>query len=489
MSLVPTPLVPTIGLEVHCQLKTQSKLFCGCPVRQGQRVNTDICPVCMGYPGALPVLNAGAIELAVRAGLALGCTVHAQSEFTRKHYFYPDLPKGFQISQFDQPICTGGQVHIELGGVRQVFQLERIHIEEDAGKMRHTRDYSSVDWNRAGTPLIEIVGKPDLHSAEAAGAWMRTLHRVMVAAGVSTGDMEKGHFRCDANVSVAPKNGPLGTRVELKNINSFRYVERAIRGEIERQVAAINTGKRVVMSTRSWTGSETILLRIKEDAADYRYFPEPDLPPLVVSEAERLQAVAALPGRPLDVHLLDSDKARLVAFVQKYTVRQVDALALFGQPENHALFEAAVSAGGEASAMMKWMLGPIAAWRKQSTGPCKLNSTHVVALETMVVDGEISRATARTLLPQIADTGVEPAELVVTQALQQVDDTSIISETITSVLAAESDAVARYQDGNKKVFGFLMGAVMRAFKGQADAVQVRTLLAEALAHIPHKNPT
>ncbi len=474
------PLIPTIGLEVHCQLQTRSKLFCACPVSHGAAPNTSVCPVCLGYPGALPVLNDRAVQLAIRAGLALGCTIHTDSEFSRKHYFYPDLPKGYQISQFDRPICTAGQIHIDLNGVRSVHALERIHIEEDAGKMRHGDSVSRLDWNRSGTPLVEIVGQPDLHSPEAAGAWMRMLHRVVVKAGVCTGDMEKGHFRCDANVSVAPEGGPLGRRVELKNINSFRFVERAIRFEVDRQVALIAKGGVVQQSTRSWTGSETVLLRSKEGAADYRYFPEPDLPEvcldgeIVAAERERLA------GIPLDVFLLTEDDARLSAFLQTHEIRKQDAITLLAQAEARHLFEEAVGARGQPQAMANWILGPVQGHRNTESSEDRLTGAQLACLESLVEEGTINRSTARGLLGELMATGGDPAALVAERELNQVSDASEIREVISQVLTREVDAVLRYNQGQKRVIGFLIGEVMRTFGGRANPSEVRKLLADAL---------
>ena len=258
-------------------------MFCGCPITHGAPPNTAVCPVCLGHPGALPVVNDEAVRLAVRAGTALGCTVHDESIFARKHYFYPDLPKGYQISQFDQPICTEGAIHCVVDNEMRCFELEQIHMEEDAGKLGHDGEALARGLEQGGTPLIEIVGRPDIHSAEAARAWMKTLHTVMTEAGVTSGDLEKGHFRCDANVSLGPSGGALGTRVEIKNINSFRFLGKAINDEIARQRAVLDAGGTIDQSTRSWTGDGTVALRSKEDAADYRYFPDPDLGPVVVS--------------------------------------------------------------------------------------------------------------------------------------------------------------------------------------------------------------
>jgi len=477
-------LVPTIGLEVHCQLATKTKMFCGCPVVLDAAPNASVCPVCLGHPGALPVVNERAVSLGVRAGLALGCTVHEESIFARKHYFYPDLPKGYQISQFDRPLCTEGSIHVEIDGDRQRFGIHRIHLEEDAGKMRHTDAGSRVDWNRGGTPLIEIVGEPDLHSPEQAGAWLRMLHRVVVQAGVTSGDMQKGHFRCDANVSVARQGAPLGTRVELKNINSFRFVERALHTEIARQKTIIEGGGRVIQATRTWVGEQTVLLRSKEEAADYRYFPDPDLPVLKVRPEERTAQAAQLEAAPLDLHLLDSDGAQLAGFLDRYGLREADGVALLCAPELQACFEQAVSLGGAPVPMANWVRGPVSAVLNatdSALSQSQLSPAHLVSLESLIDAGQINRGTARTLLQQVMQTGSDPAKLVEEQGLAQVGDSDEIGAQVDAVLAAHPDEVARFKSGETKLKGYLLGQVMRAFQGRANPGEVMAQLEARLS--------
>jgi aspartyl-tRNA(Asn)/glutamyl-tRNA(Gln) amidotransferase subunit B len=469
-------LVPTIGLEVHCQLKTVSKMFCACSITHGSPPNTAVCPVCLGHPGALPVVNDEAVRLAVRAGTALGCTVHDGSVFARKHYFYPDLPKGYQISQFDQPICTEGAVHCEVEGERLRFELERIHMEEDAGKLTHDGDRSRVDWNRGGTPLIEIVGRPDIPSAEAAQAWMRSLHRVMTEAGVTTGDLEKGHFRCDANVSVGPPGGPLGTRVEIKNINSFRFLAKAITDEIARQRALIASGGRVKQSTRSWTGTGTVELRSKEDAADYRYFPDPDLGPVPVTQSDRDQAHAALAGVPLDVYLLDSDEAEQVDFQSRYGLSSPDAAALLAAPQARQFFEDAASCGGDSKAMANWVRGPLARWTNANPEEPRITPRQIVELEQLIEDGVITRDAARELFDLLCAAEADVRTLIDERGLGRVGDGGVIADRVEEIFAAHPDERDRLLSGEQRLLGFFSGQVMRAFDGRADAGEVRAAL-------------
>ena len=469
-------LVPTIGLEVHCQLATDSKMFCACPVVHDAPPNSAVCSICLGHPGALPLLNAHAVTLGIRAGLALGCTIDSASVFARKHYFYPDLPKGYQITQFDRPLCSAGTLHVQMDGQRHRFGIHRIHLEEDAGKMRHTDEGSLVDWNRGGTPLIEIVGEPDLHSPQQAGAWLRMLHRVVVAAGVTSGDMEKGHFRCDANVSVAPEGGPLGTRVELKNINSFRFVERALHTEIERQKKIISQGGSVTQATRTWVGEQTVMLRSKEEAADYRYFPDPDLPVLVVQPSEIDAAAQALAGVPLDVALLDEDEARLRALVEVHGLREEDGVALLAHPALLACFEQAVGAGGGPQAMVNWLRGPVSAILNASgqvLGDTCLVPTHLVSLEALVQEGSINRGTARGVLEKLMQEGGSAQEIIDAQGLTQVDDAQTLRVAVDDALERHPEAAARLVAGEAKLMGFFLGEVMRSFQGRADPQAVR----------------
>ena len=474
-------LIPTIGLEVHCQLKTATKMFCACPTTHGAPPNTAVCPVCLGHPGALPVVNDEAVRLAVRAGMALGCTVHDGSVFARKHYFYPDLPKGYQISQFDQPICTDGAIHCVVEGELKRFELERIHMEEDAGKLSHDGDRSRVDWNRGGTPLIEIVGRPDIHSAEAAQSWMRTLHRVMTHAGVTAGDLEKGHFRCDANVSLGPPGGPLGTRVEIKNINSFRFLAKAISDEIARQRELIASGGRVEQSTRSWTGDGTVALRSKEDAADYRYFPDPDLGPVPVTQLDRDEALEALPGVPLDLYLYEQAQAAQDELCSRHGLDTADATALLASPILLDRFEAAVAAGGEPKPVANWVRGPWARWIKTNPGrEAQIMPAQIVELERMIAAGTLTRDAAREVFERLCEAAADVKALVTEHGLGRVDDGALITSRVAEILSAHPDECRRLRSGEERLMGFFIGQVMRAFGGRADAGEVRSALQSCL---------
>jgi len=476
-------LIPTIGLEVHCQLQTQTKMFCGCPVTHGATPNSAVCPVCLGHPGTLPVLNDQAVVLGVRSGVALSCEIDPHSVFSRKHYFYPDLPKGYQISQFDRPLCRGGFVHVEVDGERTRYELERIHLEEDAGKLVHDGDRSLVDWNRGGTPLIEIVGRPDIHSATAAAAWFRMMHRVMTEAGITSGDLQKGHFRCDANVSMAEAGQPLGTRVELKNINSFRFLKKAIDHEIKRQTQLLASGRSVQQSTRSWTGSASVSLREKEDASDYRYFPEPDLGPIHITEMDLDAAKATLPAVPMDLWLLDGARSRLKTFQERHGLDEPDAVALLAAPDSCAVFEAAVQKGGDSRRLGHWIRGPVARWRNESEGvQLNLTGDHLIELDRLVEKGELTRSVARELIAELCAKGGDVSQIVESRGLARVDDAEQVWQVAQSVVAEHPQAAERFRAGDPRVMGFFMGQAMRVFGGKVDAQQMQKALQRALSN-------
>ncbi|MFZ5481352.1 MAG: Asp-tRNA(Asn)/Glu-tRNA(Gln) amidotransferase subunit GatB [Myxococcota bacterium] len=464
-----------IGLECHAQLRTASKMFCACPVVQDAAPNSAVCEVCLGHPGTLPALNAEAVALALRAAVALGCEVHATSVFARKNYFYPDLPKGYQISQYDRPLATKGTLH----AAGRAFGLTRIHLEEDAGKMVHGPGGTVVDWNRAGVPLVEIVGEPELRTPEEAEAWLRTLHRLLVRSGVCLGDMEKGHFRCDANVSVHRAGEPWGTRVEIKNVNSFRFVAKAIRYEIDRQIAAYEAGEPVWQETRTWAGNRTVTLRRKEGSADYRYFPEPDLPPLRVGAEEIAAQVAALPGVPLDVWLAEADAARVADWQARYGLSTYDVGVVTADGEVADFFAAAVEAGGEPKAMANWVAAEVLR-RTNADGIGRLQPAHLVAVQRLLDAGAINRDGARRLFDALADAGGDPDAHVATLGLRQVSDEGALRAIVDDLLARHPAELARYRAGNKGMMGFFMGQLMAATDRQADPKLAQRLVREAL---------
>jgi aspartyl-tRNA(Asn)/glutamyl-tRNA(Gln) amidotransferase subunit B len=470
-----------IGLEVHAHLATRSKLFCPCAVGYGDDPNRNTCPVCLALPGALPVLNERAVELAIRAALVTHCSVQPRSVFARKNYFYPDLPKGYQISQYEEPLALGGWLEIAVDGASEPRRigLTRIHLEEDAGKSIHEglgRDGTRIDLNRAGVPLIEIVSEPDLRSAEEAGAYLRALHAILRAVGASDADLEKGHFRCDANVSLRRPGAPLGTRTELKNLNSFRAVEGAVRGEIERQREVLEGGGRVRQATlRYELATERIsVMRLKENADDYRYFPDPDLVPLALPP-ERVDAVrAALPELP---------EARRARFAAAYGLPEADARQLVASRALAGFFEAAVRAGGAPRTLANWLLRDVTAALREAgreLDEAALTPEQLAALASLVDAGRVTPGSARGLLPELLTAGGDVAALVRERGLEAVSDAGQLEAVVAEVLAEQPKAVASFRAGDEKALHFLMGQVMRKTKGKADATRVRELLTARL---------
>jgi aspartyl-tRNA(Asn)/glutamyl-tRNA(Gln) amidotransferase subunit B len=472
-----------IGLEVHAHLLTESKIFCGCPTRFGNAPNYNTCPVCMGFPGVLPVLNQKVVEFAIRAGLATHCEIARTSRWARKNYFYPDLPKGYQISQYELPVCERGFLEIESGGARKKIRLTRIHMEEDAGKNIHDvrGDYSLVDLNRAGVPLLEIVSEPDLRSAEEATAYLKKLRAILQYLEVCDGNMEEGSFRCDANISVRPVgSSELGIKVEIKNLNSFKAVEKALASEIERQIDTLSEGGRLVQETRLWDANREVTrsMRSKEFAHDYRYFPDPDLLPLQIDEKWIAEIRAALPELP---------HARERRFIAEYGLPTYDAELLTSRKDVADYFEAAVKIHSNPKAISNWVMGDLFRVIKEKKLDEALRiinwpvpAEHIAAMVRMIDEGKISGKIAKGLFTEMLATGASPEAIVREKGLEQVSDAGSIESAIDGILAANSKLVSEYRNGNEKVFGFLVGQVMKATRGKANPQIVNELLKNKL---------
>jgi len=469
-----------IGLEVHCQLRTRSKLFSASPVAFGAEPNHSVTPLDLALPGTLPVLNGAAVELAIRAALATHCTVHERSIFARKNYFYPDLPKGYQISQYEEPLATGGWVEIEsASGAPLRVRLTRIHMEEDAGKSIHDGSATEtlIDLNRAGVPLIEIVSEPDLRSAADAAEYLRKLREIVRAVGASDADMEKGQFRCDANVSLRrPGDARLGTRTEIKNLNSFRFVLAAIQREVRRQAEILESGGAIVQATMGYEAEHDRIytMRTKENADDYRYFPDPDLIPVSI-QAARIEAIrAALP---------ELAEARVQRFVAQYGLAARDAASIAQHGALAAWFEAAARAHGHAQSVANWLLlDVLAALRERDAEieQVKLSPDGFGALVRLADDGKMTVKSARALLAELLWTGGDPAALVAARGLGALSDAGALEAVADEVIAANERAVAAVRAGDAKSLNFLMGQLMRRTQGKADPAAVRAILERKL---------
>jgi len=470
-----------IGLETHVHMKTRTKLFCACELAYGDEPNHHTCPTCLALPGALPVLNEQAVDFALRAALATHCTVHPRSVFARKNYFYPDLPKGYQISQYEEPYCTGGFVEIAGDDGPKRVRLTRIHMEEDAGKSVHAEGGggSRVDLNRSGTPLLEIVTEPDLRSAAEAEAYLKSLQSILRYLDVSDVDLEHGHFRCDVNVSLRPRGASaFGTRAELKNLNSFRFIIEAIAAEIERQSDVLAAGGAIEQCTLRYDPRTrtTAVMRLKENADDYRYFPDPDLIPLVVDEARIARARAALPELP---------EARRARFAAEYGLGEPDVATLTASRELADFFEGAAREHGDGAAVAKWLLRDVARVLRERGAEwgdpgLALSPGGLAKLVALVDAGQLTAAVARDLLPEVVD-GADPAALAAERGLEALQETGVLEEAVAVVLAENADIVARIRAGEPKLLNALMGQVMKRTKGKADPGAVREILARKVA--------
>jgi aspartyl-tRNA(Asn)/glutamyl-tRNA(Gln) amidotransferase subunit B len=471
-----------IGLEIHAQLLTDTKIFCGCSTRFGAPPNTNVCPVCLGMPGALPVLNRRAVEFAVRAAYALNCEVQPQSIFARKNYFYPDLPKGYQISQYERPIALRGSVEYESGGVARRVGITRAHLEEDAGKSLHEgfpdsdrRTY--LDFNRSGVPLLEIVTEPDIRSAADAGEFFSRLRAILVAIGVNDGNMEEGSLRCDANVSVRPgEDAPFGTKAEVKNLNSFRYVQKALEYEIARQAAVLREGGKVEQETRLWDAAagRTVSMRSKEEAHDYRYFPEPDLPPLELSVAWIEEIRRDLPELP---------DARRRRFVTQYGLPDYDAAILTQSRALGDYYEATAAASGSPKAASNWIMGELT--RKMNElgvdiAAVGLSPEALAGLIRLVDSGTITGPIAKDVFEKMYGTGRSAESIVAAEGLASINDDAALEAAVRDAIAKNETAVAQYRAGKQQTFGFLVGQVMKATRGKANPATVNALMKKLL---------
>ncbi len=470
---------PVIGLEVHAQLKTRTKIFCSCSTAFGAAPNTQTCPVCLGMPGVLPVLNRAVVEFALRMALATGCSVACESRFARKNYFYPDLPKGYQISQYELPLAEHGHIDIEDNGRTRRVRIRRIHMEEDAGKLSHDphRPVSRVDLNRTGVPLIEIVSEPDLDSPAAAGAYLRQLRAIVRYLGICDGNLEEGSFRCDANVSIRPRGASaLGTRAELKNLNSFRFVEKAIEYEIGRQKELLLEGGAVTQETRLYDPGKdrTFPMRGKEEAHDYRYFPDPDLLPLLIDEEWIERVRRSLPELP---------EARRGRFVQQFGLPAYDAGVLTADRELADYFEACLKLFPQPKPVSNWIMGPLlgllnAAGLGIDRSP--IPPGELAALLGLIESGAISAKIAKTVFDEMAASGKAARVIVAEKGLAQISDTDTIEKVIREVLAANPKEVEAFRQGKTKLVGFFVGEVMKATRGQANPKAVNDLLKKTL---------
>jgi len=467
----------TIGLEVHVQLKTQSKMFCACPTGYGAEPNTLVCPVCLGYPGAMPVMNEEAIRLTVVSGLMIGSHISEYSKFDRKSYFYPDMPKNYQISQYDKPLCEGGSVTITIDGEEKVIGVTRIHLEEDVGKSTHLAKSSGVDFNRAGRPLMEIVSEPDMEAPEEAYAYLQSLRQVLLYAGVNNYNLKEGNMRCDVNVSMRPEGQQeLGTKAELKNLNTFKGVLNSLHYEVERQTAQLERGEPIIQETRRWDPDRgiTTSMRTKEDAHDYRYFPEPDLMPVVLARDLVDSLRETLPELP---------RARRQRFISEYGLPEYDAGVLVAERAVADFFEAAEARAGNAKAVSNWIMTEVMRVLGERTcaiGDVPLTPEALAELIKLVDAKTINMTGAKTVFEVLVDSGGDPHAIVEAKGLLQVSDTDAIGAFVDQAMADNPQSVEDYRNGKTAAAKFLTGQVMRLSRGKANPQLVGKMLAERL---------
>lgn len=480
MNMASSKYEAVIGLEVHAQLSTRSKLFCPCSTKFGEPPNTNICPVCTGQAGTLPVLNKAAVEMAVKAGLALHCTIQEKSIFARKNYFYPDLPKGYQISQYEFPLCLKGYLDIPIEGQTKRISIIRTHLEEDAGKLLHDMGHaekSYIDLNRCGTPLIEIVSGPDLHTPKEASTYMKALCNILVYLEVCDGNMQEGSLRCDANVSIRPRGSKeFGTRAEIKNVNSFKFIENAIQYEIQRQSELIDRGDKMVQETRLWNQQKgrTESMRSKEEAHDYRYFPDPDLLPLVVDRVWVEKIKGTLP---------ELGQAKAQRFVKEYKIPEYNAQVLTQEKAIAQYFEECVKIHPSPQKISNWILSELLRElkeREEEITEIQVGPKQLAGLIALMDQGTISGSMAKEIFVEMLDTGREAAQIVQEKGLEQVSDSSAIETCIDKILTANPENVQRYQSGKKNIFGFFVGQVMKEMQGKANPQIINEILRKKL---------
>ncbi|MDP2853948.1 MAG: Asp-tRNA(Asn)/Glu-tRNA(Gln) amidotransferase subunit GatB [Smithellaceae bacterium] len=469
-----------IGLEVHAQMLTDTKIFCNCSTKFGGTPNSHACPVCLGMPGVLPVLNKKVVEYGMKMALATNCTINPSNSFARKNYFYPDLPKGYQISQFAYPLAEHGYILLEINGEQKKIGITRIHMEEDAGKLMHDENnpVSYVDLNRTGVPLIEIVSEPDMRSPEEAADYLKRLHEILVYLEICDGNMEEGSFRCDANVSIRPKGQKeFGTRAELKNMNSFRNVQRALEYEVKRQQYLVENGQKIVQETRLWDDAQGVTnpMRSKEEAHDYRYFPDPDLVPVMVDETWIARIREELPELPL---------VKRERFVKDYQIPAYDAGVLTADKALALYYEDVVKLCGKPKQVSNWVMGDVLRFlneEKRDIRQCPISAKSLADMITLIEEGAISGKMAKDVIDDMYKTGKPPQDIIKEKGLVQITDEGELIKTISAIIEASPNQLKDYRGGKEKLFGFFVGQVMKATQGKANPQLVNDLLKKMLA--------